>query len=180
MKKIFTLLTLSLLSAYLSACTGFNNDRATQFQSLTSSQQAAYWQKRNVMYLMRQLQQQGATVYHYGDAYQIIIPTSKLFNGETTLVSNSADSLIKALVKFINAQPTAEVRVLAYTNHDVSKEANFALTQSWGEALVNKLRESGLIAGVLSAQGHGECDNIGKDNTFTSRVEIHYRIAHEY
>ncbi|MCD6046950.1 MAG: hypothetical protein K0S08_597 [Gammaproteobacteria bacterium] len=180
MKKIFTLLTLSLLSACLSACTGFNNDRATQFQSLTSTQQAAYWQERNITHLMHQLQQQGATVYHYGDAYQIIIPTSKLFNGEATLVSNNADSLIKALVNFINVRPTAGVRVLAYTNLGTSKEANFALTQSWSEALINKLRASGLTAGVLSAQGHGECDNIGKDNSFTNRVEIHYRIEHEY
>jgi outer membrane protein OmpA-like peptidoglycan-associated protein len=176
MKKNCSVLLSCLL---LSACSGFNEERADAFQSLSQAQQAHYWQEKKVALLSKQLKALGAILYTQGDENQIIIPASALFNSNTPPLQNRAKPILKAIAALINAQSTAAVNVLTYAQYGNSTERNFALTQSWAESIVDSLRQQGLLTGLVSAQGHGSCDNIGTANALTNRVEIHYRVAHE-
>lgn len=169
---------LSLIALLLTGCTHFNEDRANQFQSLTQSQQAQYWQDKKIRDLTDQLEKSGATVYAQGDEHEILIPADKLFRGDTPQLSNDAKSTLQNVTKLINAQSTPSVVISAYVNNSPSKRRNLALSQSWADTTQEQLRQQGLLVGVLSTQAHGDCDNIGKHNRYTNRIEIHYRISH--
>lgn len=174
--KLFVSLCLS--SLLLMACTHFNEDRADQFQSLTQDQQSQYWQAKKIESLMQQLESLGVAVYVEGDEYQILIPASLLFNEDTPQLSDTAKPVFNAVSALINAQSTPAVRILAYTNKNGSTRRNLALSQSWAASTLDQLRQQGLLVGLLSAQGHGKCDTIGKNNSLTNRIEIRYRISH--
>lgn len=176
MEKKLALLLPCLLIA---ACGGFNEQRADAFQSLSQQQQAHYWQEKKVAVLRKKLKALGAIIYTQGDENQILISAGQIFNGDTSQVESRADNLFKAISELINAQSTASVRVLTYAHFGHSTERNFSLTQSWAESVVDGLRQQGLLTGLVSAQGHGACDNIGTTSALTNRIEIHYRIDHE-
>lgn len=175
MKKLLLLLPCLLLAS----CSNFNEEHADAFQSLSQQQQAHYWQEKKVAVLRKRLTALGAIIYTQGDENQILISAGQIFNGDTPQVRSSADQLFEAIAELINAQSTASVRVLTYAHLGHSTQRNFALTQSWADSVVDGLRQQGLLTGLVSAQGHGTCDNIGTTSTLTNRVEIHYRIDHE-
>ncbi len=164
----------------LIGCTHFDENRANQFQSLSQDQQAQYWQMKNVLRLIDQAKAQGFGVYVQGDEYQIIIPANRLFKGSTPQTLGSMNATLRPVVDLINAQSTPAVHVLAYTDSSTSKDRNFALTQSWAQTVLSRLREEDVITGLLSAEGHGECDNIGGAEWFNNRIEIRYRISHDH
>jgi len=171
-------LILLLSCIALSACSNFNENRADEFQSLSQLQQAHYWQAKKVAALTKKVKSFGLRVYTQGDENQIIIPASAVFNGNTPQLQSNA-RMFQTISDLINAQSTASVQVLTYANNSNSAQRNFSLTQSWADSVVEALRAQGLETGLLSAQGHGDCDNIGTTSTFTNRIEIHYRVAHE-
>jgi len=176
MEKKLALLLPCLL---LTACGGFNEERANAFQSLSQQQQAHYWQEKKIAVLSKKLKALGAIIYTQGDENQILISAGQIFNGNTSQVRNSAEQLFKAIAELINAESTASVRVLTYAHYGHATERNFALTQSWADSVVDGLRQQGLLTGLVSAQGHGSCDNIGTSSALTNRIEIHYRVDHE-
>lgn len=177
MKKHYIIFLASTL--LLVSCTSFNEERANQFQSLTQNQQAQYWQTKNVLRLIANLKNHGTTIYVQGDEYQIIIPASKLFKGNTPQTLASTNATLRPVVELINAQSTPSIQVLAYTHFSASKDRNFALTQSWAQTILDRLKQEGLMVALLSAKGHGECDNIGPSDFLNNRIEIHYRIDHD-
>jgi hypothetical protein len=175
MKKQLILL-LSCMT--LSACSNFNENRADEFQSLSQLQQAHYWQAKKVSALTKRVKGFGLRLYTQGDENQIIIPAGVLFNSDTPQFHGNS-TMFKTIADLINAQSTASVQVLAYANNSQSAQRNFSLTQSWADSVVDALRTQGLQTGLLSAQGHGDCDNIGTTDGLTNRIEIHYRVGHE-
>lgn len=177
MSKKF-LLSIIAVAPLLAGCHNFDEERANQFQSLSQMQQQEYWQARKVTLLVNDLKKMGIAVYIVGDEYQILIPAGKIFNGNTPQLNGSATSVIQAVTKLINAQATPAVRILAYTNSSDSAQRNYSLTESWAETMVDRLRQANLTVGVISAQGHGDCDNIGSHSLYNNRIEIRYRISH--
>lgn len=176
MNKMFIGILTCLL---LTACSGFDDQRANEFQSLSQQQQAHYWQAKKVAALTKRVQALGLTVYTLGDENQILISSGTLFNGNTPQLNTHVNPIFKAIADLINAQSTASVQVLTYTQSSNNTQRNFSLTQSWADSVVDGLRQQGLLTGVVSAQGHGECDNIGTGSALTNRIVIRYRIDHE-
>lgn len=176
MNRMFIWILTCLL---LTACSGINDQRANEFQSLSQQQQAQYWQTKKVVALTKRVRALGLTVYTLGDENQILIPASALFNGDTPQLHGNTDPIFKAVADLINAQPAASVQVLTYTQSSNNTQRNFSLTQSWADSVVDGLRQQDLLTGVASAQGHGECDNIGTGSALTNRIVIRYRIDHE-
>ena len=168
-----------MLTTLLSACSNFNEERTNEFQSLSQLQQAQYWQARKVRILTERLENMHVVVYHFGDEYQILIPADFIFKGNTSQLAGSRDKLFKAIANLVNAQSTPAVNVLAYANNNASEQRNFSLTQNWAEAVVDQLRQQGLSVSLVTAKGHGQCDNIGRSSSLINRIEIHYRISHE-
>jgi outer membrane protein OmpA-like peptidoglycan-associated protein len=178
MSKKRTLIFLMMMTL-LSACSHFNEERTNEFQSLSQLQQAQYWQARKVKILTERLEKMSVVVYHFGDEYQILIPANFIFKGNTSQMASPRDELFKAIADLVNAQSTPAVNVLAYANNSASPQRNFSLTQNWAETVVDQLRQQGLSVSLVTAKGHGSCDNIGRGSSLTDRIEVHYRISHE-
>ncbi len=153
---------------------------------LSQHQQYEYDQAVQVRRLIMKVQDLGAPVYVQGDTYQIIIPTDRMFKGLTSQLNPTRGPLLQAIVNLLNAQNIAAIQIDGYTSAPgfehttINKEQlRYSLTQSWGNSLMEQLRENGLKVGLITVNAHGQCDNIGTLNAYSNRIELNYRISHE-
>lgn len=117
----------------------------------------------------------GANVIVLGDQIMIVMNSSRLFNGMTPDLKQSAYSTLDVMAQYINSYQKMLVKVSAYTDDVGQARVNQIISQKQAEAITKYFTALGMDARVLVATGEGGRDLIAK-NQETWGDSDNYRI----
>lgn len=127
--------------------------------------------------LRDKLENRGINIITLGDQILLVIPSSRIFNPETSTINPSAYSTLQQVATYINSHTKMLVKISAYTSDLGSKQVNQSLSQEQANSIEKFLVASGVNARVLYAQGYGGTQLVDKserpwDGSDNYRIEI--------
>ena len=125
--------------------------------------------------LKDKLENRGVTLVELGDQILIMIPSSRLFNGMSDVVTPQAYTNLGLIAQYINNFTKMTVKIAAYTNDTGSKRVDLALSEQQAQSVAKVLLAKGVDARVLYAVGYGGT-NLVEKNTLDWDDSDNYRI----
>lgn len=127
--------------------------------------------------LQDKLINRGANVIVLGDQVMIVMNSSRLFNGMTPDLKQTAYSTLDAMAQYINSYQKMLVKVAAYTDDVGDTRVNKIISQKQAEAITKYFTALGMDARLLVAEGEGGSNLIARNQEFWGdsdnfRIEI--------
>lgn len=101
------------------------------------------------------LENRGANIVVLGDQILIVIPSSRLFEVNTSRIKPAAYSTLDMVTQYINKYTKMLVKVSAYTSNNGTESVDQVLSDEQAQHVAKYLASAGLNSRVLYASGYG-------------------------
>lgn len=116
-------------------------------------------------------------IFQIGDNIRFIIPSDKLFEQRTSVISNEGYGILNNIVKLIKHQKKFSIKIAAHTDNKVRSEIALALTTQQAQVIGKYLWKQNIDSRFLSTLGYGSSEPIAnnileKAQVLNRRLEI--------
>ena len=129
--------------------------------------------------LRDQLENRGAIMMTLGDQMLVVLPSSGIFNNDSSTINPESYSTLKLTSQYISNYAPMSVKVAGFTNDSGSVTVDKNLSQQQADQVVKFLMESHTNARVIYAKGYGSKQlierNSGNWNSGNNRIEISFQ-----
>ncbi len=125
--------------------------------------------------LADQLLNRDVNVIELGDQLMVVVPSSRIFDGQSDKIKPTAYTTLNLIATYINSHTTELVKIAAYTDDIGTPSRNVALTRMQAKSVEKYLVATGVNTRVLYAEGYGGTNLIAK-NTAEWGSSDNYRI----
>jgi len=125
--------------------------------------------------LKDRLENRGVNIVELGDQVLIVVPSSRLFMSESSVIRPEAFITLDLVTEYLNRYTKMLVKVAAYTDNSGSKRVDLCISEQQAQSVAKFFMLNGLDARLLYAAGYGGSRLItrnsgeGSDN---NRIEI--------
>lgn len=123
------------------------------------------------------LEQQGVSVNRLGDHLALIIPSHLLFQGYSVHFSQTAEDVLKEVVRVIKPVPKMRITVAAYSPAHQPSQRDLVMTEAQAQQIGQYLWRQGVNTRLLYTIGYGGGHLLTKKDQDMSLLSTNYRIV---
>lgn len=127
-----------------------------------------------------ELKRNGVQIIQTGEAFNIVLPSDKLFYQDSANFLPKADKILHPLALFLHDFETTAIKVMGFTDNTGNPLRNKVLSEKQAQQVVDYLTEDELDARIIYGVGYGQnlpiADNSNpKGRAQNRRVEVRFR-----
>lgn len=122
------------------------------------------------MTLLKEIQDNGVTVFLIGDTVKLVLPSDKFFTPGAPTFNTYSARILDKITLFLNQYPMLNVKVSAYIDNKGLPERNLALSKEQAEWVADYLWNHGLDARLIYARGYGSLHAVASNTTAYGRA----------
>lgn len=106
-----------------------------------------------IVYLKKELSDQGVAVVNVGQTYCVIIPANALFHGQSANFKENAAPLLKQVVELVNQYDVVDVSVAGFNEQQAKSKRAHALTAKQAQRVADYLWDKGMHSRLVYVSG---------------------------
>lgn len=125
--------------------------------------------------LADQISNRAVNIIELGDQIMIVMPSSRLFDGQSDKIKPTAYTTLNLVATYINSHITELVKISAYTDDIGTPGRNLALTRMQAKNIEKYLAAAGVNTRLLYSEGYGGT-NLISQNSAEWGTSDNYRV----